>query len=848
MNTSVRVTCLILFFFTSILCIDVRVWALADEPVPANNDKPVGEEIDLAKRDLKTLESELVELKKKVETMLTFDELNREIRLYEGLRDRPNMAQKYDDLVKQRQALGVTFTKAQIANAKRPLAAMELKVRKARIKIKLLEKAERLKNAPPPKTVTRPNGKRHPVTGPAITIDTSKPWKPMRQNLVAAVSSAPKREVENLLEPVKTTRYDGDRNLIWAPNPDGKTWDVIPIYFNSYGGTVTLPIIDLGSGQVRVESHPRMGWHLAPNVLAPNGKVYISAMRQRNVTICTYDPAKNKLTLDAVPVPKHVWGETHPIIRSTDGMIFAGGGHPTRAVSLIMIDPRTNRVTDFGACGPSHSPSAAYNYYMGADDTHAYIASGKVPWYLLAVNRRTKQTAVLAKTEPSGGLISVYQKPHGVTASVRTGAGAKRQDYWCYQGRLFPTKGTCPWPNSGTDWQKALPPKPLVYSERAVPPPGKQAEMWFKTNVPKAGRDPKYPGWSRFSYDVPLYAMGSHRMIELPDGRIFGTAGSYTGNYIYDPASGTSTYLGAMLLSHYSTLIHDNKVWMSGYPGARLYVYDLSKPWNMGSGSEGPGSEPIKPESPESNPQLVGSYGKSGCHKIYSAAVGASGHVYGGGRWMRTGTGGGLGWWDAKAKKEDGFWKPVSNHAIAYMCSVSDGKYIVISTKREKDNLLNKPIPNEGKLFIVNDAKKEIVREITPVKNVPGPGPIVWAGGNRVIGMSFDPSNAQGSILYGVDVEKGEVSWSAPLPYKLPLASNFNQKEQWDFRLGPDGKIWTFLGNDVKMTTLVRIDPQTVKVEAIATVSMGGRLAFSGSDVYLSGTTYLRRVRGVVRK
>ncbi len=705
---------------------------------------------------------------------------------------------------------------------------------------------ERLDKIAPKRPVgSGTGGKRKPSSTPKITIDTGKPWRPVRQNLAAVLNAAGKRTVEDILEPVHTVRYDGDKNLIWAPNPDGRTWDVLPIYFSGYGGRSTVPIIDLGSGKIKVQNYPRgLGWHLCPYVLAPNGKVYISMVKRGRVTILIYDPAKNELKLDAIPAPEHVRGETHPLIRSTDGMLFAGGGHKDQSAACIMINPRNNAVTDFGSCGPSHRPSNAYNYSMGADDTHVYIASGKVPWYLIAVDRRTKRSTVLAKTANSGGLVTVTQDIHGVKAYVRTGSGAKPQRYWCLRGKLIPKERPCPWGKTGTDWKKALPPKPEIYTERIVPPtPDRQAEFWVKAAIPGVRPDRKFRGWSCFSYDLPLYPMTSNRLIEMPDGRLLGTAGSYTGNYIYDPASGKSTYMGKTSLSHYATAISDGKIWMSGYPSSSLYVFDYTKPWNVLMQGPGPGTELPSHKSPDSNPRLLGRLSKSGCHKMYGAAVGASGRVYFGGRWIRNGNGGGFGWWDSSTGKDDGFWKPFSNHQIAFLCAAGGGKYIVISTKRQKDTVLKKPTPSEGKLFIFDDAKKEIVGEITVVKGVSGPGPIAWAGGNRVIGWTNDPSDAKKSILYGVDVEKRQLAWTVGLPFKLPIVIGSNQKEGWDFRLGPDGRIWTFMGPNGK--TLVRIDPQTATVKAVAQVTRGGRLAFSGSDVYMSGTTFLRRIRGV---
>ena len=510
-----------------------------------------------------------------------------------------------------------------------------------------------------------------------------------------------------------------------------------------------------------------------------------------------------------------------------------------------MIDPKDDSVTDFGSCGPSHKPSNCYNYYMGADDTHVYIASGKVPWYLLAVDRKTKQTSVLAKTEASGGLVTVTQEVHGVSAYVRTNAKTRPKRFWCHRGKIIPKKEKCPWGKTGTDWQSALPPKPEIYTERIVPPdPETRAEFWVKQSVPGVPREREYPDWTCFRYEVPLYPMGSDRLREMPDGRLIGTAGSYTGNYIYDPATGKCSYMGKILLSHYATLAHDNKIWMSGYPSSKLYVFDCTKPWNVSSQGAGPGTELLSHESPESNPRLLGRFAKSGCHKMYAAAAGASGHLYFGGRWMRTGNGGGLGWWDPETGAEGGISEPFSNHMILFLCPAARGRYIVISTMRVKDNVLHKPTPKEGRLFVFDDAKKKIVREITPVEGVLGPGPIAWAGGNRVIGWTNDPANPRQSILYGADVEKGEIAWRESVPYKLPVAVGSNQEEPWDFRLGPDGRIWTFMGQAGNV--LVRIDPQTVKVEGIAKMRRGGRLAFSGPDLYFSGTTSLRRIQGIV--
>ena len=59
------------------------------------------------------------------------------------------------------------------------------------------------------------------------------------------------------------------------------------------------------------------------------------------------------------------------------------------------------------------------------------------------------------------------------------------------------------------------------------------------------------------------------------------------------------------------------------------------------------------------------------------------------------------------------------------------------------------------------------------------------------------------------------------------------------FDLGPDGNVYTFYDD-----LLVRINPETLTITALSRVGATGFIAFSGKDIYLSGETRFRRVRG----
>jgi hypothetical protein len=369
--------------------------------------------------------------------------------------------------------------------------------------------------------------------------------------------------------------------------------------------------------------------------------------------------------------------------------------------------------------------------------------------------------------------------------------------------------------------------------------------LWVKADVPNAAKDPASPGWSCIRYQVQTYPQVTERLVETADGRVFGTGGNYSGHYIYDPAAGSCQYLGKTSLSHYATMVVGTRIYMSGYPSSPLICYDVARPVTVSTSGQGPGTRLVPLDSPESNPRRLCYMKKSGCHKMYASALGKSGCVYFGGQWIRNGDCGGIAWWDPEQQQDSGFWEIFSNQQVCFMCAADNGRRIVISTLRRADPVLGKPTPKEGKLFILDDEAKQIVREITPVEGVRGPGPVAPAGGSRIIGWTNDPADEKGkSILYGVDVEKGEVCWKKQLPVPLPVRVGSNQMERWDWRLDRDGFIWTYMGGSGDV--LVKIDPRTANIEPVCKLSPGGRIAFAPPDIYLSGAESLRRVKGVV--
>jgi len=671
-------------------------------------------------------------------------------------------------------------------------------------------------------------------------------------DLAKEIQAAKTLQVEDVCVPVTSVRQG---ELMWVPNPDGKSYDLLQWYFRGYGGPTTVFLIDLATGAMKQDAIPdRRQIHICGRVLGPDGKLYLATPDwQKGMEVYVYDPAANELSCKGVVAPR-LAGETRPMVIGTDGMIYGSGSYDKeRKAGAYQLDPATGKVTDYGPIGPSHEPNGCWGYSVAADDRYVYVASGKVPWFLVAYDRQTGKDAALATTENVGGMVSVSQQRHGCTARATKvlGTDGNAVDYWLYQGKAIPKKAPDeppPWPvpADSKPWL-AMPPRPEVFLDNASPAPDGRATIWLRSAEAKAAA-PKEPpadakpediGWKPIHLQVPTYPMSIDRLAELPDGRVLGTADSYEGNFLFDPASGKCAHMGKIPLSHYATAIADGKVYMSGYPGSPLYVYDPAKPWTVGVGD--PLHKPLPDTAEASNPRLLAALGKwAGTHKMYAAAVGADGRVYFGGRWIRNGSGGGLAWWDPRKGEGGGFWDVFSNSQITHMAAADGGRLIVISTRRVRDATLGKPEPKQGKLFVFDVAAGKIVREIEPVMDAKGSGLIVGVGGGRVLGWTEDPADPKSSILYGVDAASGEVPLRRKLPFPLPVEIGSNQREAFDYRLGPDGKVWTFLAG-----ALIRIEPKDASIEVVGRVKLGGRIAFAAGHIYLSGTEHLRRIRGL---
>jgi hypothetical protein len=184
------------------------------------------------------------------------------------------------------------------------------------------------------------------------------PWRATEQpELKQALEQAPVLPTESLGEPARGVNV-WERWMV--PNRDGKSWDVLQIYFKEYYGPTWLFAVDLGTGQVQkqrlADGHQ---FYLSGRALGFDGKYYIATpWRQTwSMDLFVYDPETNTLEERGEIVPG-LGGEVRPLVTGPDGRIYGTGTRGNR-LGLYIYDPRLSKVVkDFSPVGPSHPNGA----------------------------------------------------------------------------------------------------------------------------------------------------------------------------------------------------------------------------------------------------------------------------------------------------------------------------------------------------------------------------------------------------------------------------------------------------------------------------------------------------------
>jgi hypothetical protein len=703
------------------------------------------------------------------------------------------------------------------------------------------------------------------TTGSSGSAD--RPWTAEDQpGLAEALEDAASLPVEKLGKgPVDVFDYEA----FTAPNSDGESWDVLKWYFEDYNGPTWLFAIDLGTGTVVKQEFPRSRQlHLCGRTLGYDGHLYITTPYPHyGMELYEYDPDTNTLIQHGVIIPG-LGGERRPLETAPDGIIFGAGSRNDGRAGVFSYDPDSRTVKDYGAVGPARNGREVWSYWGGVDETHFYLAVGKDPWSLVAMNRETGEAEVLAEaaTGDYSSRMRIWNMDNGALAMVQKDDESEKKYYWLYNGTMTERETDLddpPWEDVESPFEHfdAENPHPELYLGQTYPDGDGNAVLWWRSREDSEqyahisrideDEDPADYGWDSITYGpVETYPLDIHRLIDIGDGKLFGTASGRIGRFIFDIRTGTSTYLGNGGSSIYDLAYSEGLLYWTGYPGAPLEVFDPSEPWTLDKGQP-PGRKEFPISSEQTNPHRITDYNNvTRVKKMMDMAVGADGIIYLGGIGMRDYYGGGFAWYKPSTGLTGGYWKPFSGYRIYWMTTALDGRYLILSTKRSEDVLNDNKQPEEARLFVFDTEERKFVLDFVPVPRGEGEeafadvtGPVLDAGNGRLLGLTRNPDNPDQAVLYGVHYLTGETAFRKILPAPAHIDWVHGTEQTWDFVMGPDGKIYSYLGNK----RVIRIDPETAHVEVVGKIRRKtGKMTFVGNDMYLAGDDDVRVIRDIV--
>jgi hypothetical protein len=678
-------------------------------------------------------------------------------------------------------------------------------------------------------------------------------------DIASDIAAAPKLEVEKVTVPI--TDVSGG-HAVWFPNTATDNWNLLIHYYRNYTRDHRLVMINLATGEIKHEHYERGQIGIRGGVaIAPNGKGYTNTDRG----VMVYDPITNAVSFIE---KSYVSGEAKPLTLAPDGMIYGTGSQGGQALAY-RIDPNTDTFTMFGPVGPSHEPNPCWGYSVSADGTHIYIVSGKIPWYLLAYDRKTGQTETLLTHADPDGIISLGQDKGCLTANIRHSDGKPGENFWLVDGKSVARADLAAPPPVVTlaSMPKIPSPKrPQVRTERVAAQSQFEpldneglVEFWMDPTGQSKEEPSEATGWKKIRFNVPVYPASVYQVSTLSDGRIVGTGGNYLGLFVYDPKTEKVIRTGKMGASVPVLAQLGDITYASCYPRAVLFEIDWKKPFGNG------------------NPKRLASVGNdgSGVHRALAITTDvADGKVYICGGWQRNGEGGGLGWWDPKIQKAGGTHEGMGNYRTTHMTTTGNGRYVVLSTRAVFDQETQTPAPNTAKIFVF-DTEAQKLASFETIPGAAHTGAVAGVDGNRVLALTLSPEpadkpwNERGSVLYAFDAVTGKIEWQKPLPYAIGflINENYDNSVPFDFKKGPDGMVWTFTGGAQTVvdpernwglayedSRLVRIDPKDGAIQVVGWVGPAGRFTFQGRDLYLTGGSkyhikdaeYLRRIRNVV--
>jgi hypothetical protein len=665
-----------------------------------------------------------------------------------------------------------------------------------------------------------------PAAAPLEEAPPSEPG-PMSGESLAA-DAAPELQVEPVGLP---SGYFIHRLLPTGRANDRSPWRQL-VYFKKGPRTERkswLASVDFEKGSVRAFPACIPSLEVWRSLWA-DGKLWLAMNVMPRLAV--YDPATDELTDLGEPFEGAKMAQSlYSIAVAPDGALALGGGTGT---DLATYDPKTGKFTRYGKVGGAGAEQG-FVYYVSIDEKHIYCAlRGTGPTELVSVNRETKERKVLASRPANGwiwvggNLAEVSDENKNKVYMILENGNAEEITSEQRQGRV---KGDDRPGFTGKGPEVLLDDSPLM-----------KGELRFRVLIPEGDSTEKH---REAMIEAGLASEAMLDVAALPDGRIAGVGRGYGPMVIADPA-GKRHELVAVKTSCYSVASLGKNVFLTGYPGTRLLVYDTSKP------QTNPDSLPGKPgvpmDSPEANPRVVASLmdATGGAHVGTCLTPAADGRVYLIARRHRYFYGFALASCDGEGREtrvfDDG--GAFHHYQIGWMSAMDHGEKLLIATRVQHNKQVTGAAAEEGALFVYDVKAQKIVAKNTPLPKVKALLGAVQTAPDEVVGVGQLENDS--SVLYRLNLATGKTEQTRTIratvcgPARgdlgVPLRSN-------GFVRGPDGWVWAGANDYQGGTLFVRVNPKDLSTRVVGRLNdTYNRLLFSGGQLYTSGGAAVQRV------
>lgn len=576
----------------------------------------------------------------------------------------------------------------------------------------------------------------------------------------------------------------------------------------------------------RLKEHPVIKGYGQSRTAWSGGKLYFTTWLPGGFHV--YDPEEDSICELPAPFENAEAGAFRMSV-SQDGTISMGA-FPVAEVSMYV--PQTKSLTRFGNLSDKHG----YVYELGSDNDFVYAAlRGKSPWWLVAINKKTKARETIL-TAPVEG----YINGNGTNFSMRNDL-KNTNDLWkpylMANGRAVPLElGAVP---EKTPAPLAGPPPQVLLDESPL--------FEGKTEIAIHYQNPKnLQEWKVARLSTTLASENTLALTPLDDGRIAALGGPYNPAIVFEPKTGKGIQAPFAPLSGRCLVAIGPVVYATGYPSTTLVRWDTSKP--ITSRIELPDRPAIADPDPRANPRLVAHFSQdvsSGGHMGVRMFKGPEGCLAIVTARHRHNLGFDVVWYnpenEAKGEIED---HGGNDHlAVSWANPMEGGKKLILSTTVETNRQLTVPVPGEARLLVVDLVGRIYQEPHVPLAGFRALTGVAEVAPNKVVGLAPDPERKT-TYVYRYDL--GTRHLERVVRYEGLIqghqATTGLPGKGFDFIPGPDGKIWTGTSVAAGMDAILRIDPVTLEVSVLGRVPSASRYAFIEGNLYVNGAPKIRRI------